>query len=89
MFEFKTVGGLADLKIRQFLGVDSLMYQSVEGLVDATGIAGKEFCLACFDERYPTPTPVDFSAPSEKVRHTDIGMEPYDHARIHAATKHE
>jgi amidophosphoribosyltransferase len=45
-------------EIRQFLGVDSLGYLSLEGMLHA---AGKEtgFCHACFSGHYPTPTPDD------------------------------
>src|SRR6478735_8221289 len=45
-------------EIRQFLGVDSLGYLSLEGMLQA---AGKEtgFCHACFSGQYPTPTPDD------------------------------
>jgi amidophosphoribosyltransferase len=45
-------------EIRQFLGVDSLGYLSLSGMLRA---AGKEsgFCHACFSGHYPTPTPDD------------------------------
>jgi amidophosphoribosyltransferase len=45
-------------EIRQFLGVDSLGYLSLNGMLQA---AGKEtgFCHACFSGQYPTPTPDD------------------------------
>jgi amidophosphoribosyltransferase len=45
-------------EIRQFLGVDTLGYLSLDGMLQA---AGKEtgFCHACFSGRYPTPTPDD------------------------------
>ena len=35
------------------LGLDSLHYLSVEGLVEATGLSADAFCLACFDGVYP------------------------------------
>ena len=35
------------------LGLDSLHYLSLEGLVEATGISADNFCLACFDGCYP------------------------------------
>ncbi len=43
-------------EIRQFLGVDSLGYLSLEGMLAA---AGKDtgFCHACFSGNYPTTTP--------------------------------
>src|SRR5918995_2102627 len=45
-------------EIRQFLGVDSLGYLSLEGMLTA---AGKDtgFCHACFSGNYPTTTPDD------------------------------
>ncbi|PCI37374.1 MAG: amidophosphoribosyltransferase [Elusimicrobia bacterium] len=48
--------------IRRFLGVDSLHYLSVEGLLHAVGeknIEKPSFCTACFTGNYPTPI-VDF-----------------------------
>ena len=45
-------------EIRQFLGVDTLGYLSLNGMLQA---AGKDtgFCHACFSGHYPTPTPED------------------------------
>ena len=40
-------------EIRKIIGADSLAYLSYENLIKAGG--PKEFCLACFDEKYPTP----------------------------------
>jgi len=42
-------------EIRKYLGVDSLGYLSVEGMVRATGRPMNEFCLACFTGDYPLP----------------------------------
>ncbi len=39
--------------IRDYLGLDSLHYLSVEGLVEATGLGRDTFCLACFTGEYP------------------------------------
>ncbi|MGE4559357.1 MAG: amidophosphoribosyltransferase [Desulfobulbus sp.] len=39
--------------IREYLGLDSLHYLSVEGLVEATGLPRDHFCLACFTAEYP------------------------------------
>lgn len=44
--------------IRKFIGADYLIYQTIEDLVDAVRIAKgpvKEFCTACFTNKYPTP----------------------------------
>lgn len=39
-------------QLREFLGLDSLYYLSLEGLVEATD-RENNFCKACFDGRYP------------------------------------
>ncbi len=39
--------------IRDHLGLDSLTYLSLEGLVEATGLGADSFCLACFNGDYP------------------------------------
>ena len=40
-------------EIRQFLGVDSLGYLSLEGMLTAAGPKSK-YCHACFSGEYPT-----------------------------------
>jgi len=40
-------------EIAEYLGLDSLHYLSLDGLVEATGLTKKDFCLACFDGNYP------------------------------------
>ena len=42
--------------IREFIGVDTLTYLSMEGLWEAVG-EQKRFCSACFDGKYPTAIP--------------------------------
>jgi amidophosphoribosyltransferase len=42
-------------EIRQFLGLDTLHYLSLEGLVEATGGRRDHFCQACFNGDYPVP----------------------------------
>ena len=45
-----------DIKqIADHLGLNSLQYLSLEGLVEATGMNRKDFCLACFNGDYPVP----------------------------------
>jgi len=46
-------------EIRQFLGVDSLGYLSLDGMLRASG-AHNRFCHACFSGAYPTPMQEDF-----------------------------
>lgn len=40
-------------KIAEYLGLDSLHYLSLDGLVEATGMDKDGFCLACFNGVYP------------------------------------
>ena len=42
-------------EIVKYLGVDSLGYLDVEGMIRATGRPANEFCLACFNGKYPLP----------------------------------
>jgi len=46
--------------IASFIGLDSLHYLSVEGMVQATGLPGENFCLACYSGAYPLPPPKSF-----------------------------
>jgi amidophosphoribosyltransferase len=48
-------------EIRDFLGVDSLAYLSVDDLVRAIDAPGAGFCSACLTGRYPVPVPVTLS----------------------------
>jgi amidophosphoribosyltransferase len=41
-------------EIRQFIGVDSLKYLSLEGMLSSMLLPRKEFCTACFSGDYPT-----------------------------------
>ena len=43
-------------EIRQFLGVDSLGYLSLDGMLAAAG-NDTGYCHACFSGKYPTTTP--------------------------------
>jgi len=61
--------------IRQYLDADSLVYQTLDGLVDATGGSKDEFCLACFTGNYPTNRPGDFECCPVAVRHTDTSTD--------------
>lgn len=47
-------------QVRQFLGVDSLAYLSLEGLLSAVGAARGDYCTACFSGDYPLPIDADF-----------------------------
>ena len=42
-------------EIREFIGLDSLGYLSIDNLVKAAEIPRGDLCLACFDGNYPVP----------------------------------
>jgi len=43
-------------KIAEFVGLDSLYYLSLEGMVEATGMKMDEVCLACYTGEYALQT---------------------------------
>jgi len=43
--------------IKNFIGLDSLKYLSLEGMLKSTLLPKDEFCTACFDGNYPTRVP--------------------------------
>jgi amidophosphoribosyltransferase len=46
-------------EIRDYLGVDSLGYLSMSGMLRASAGDPERFCHACFSNEYPTPVPPD------------------------------
>ncbi|HVO35209.1 MAG TPA: amidophosphoribosyltransferase [Gemmatimonadales bacterium] len=46
-------------EIAAYLGVDSLGYLSLEGMVESSAGDPTRFCHACFSTHYPTPVPSD------------------------------
>lgn len=42
-------------EIAKIINADAVCYQSIEGLVKATGFAEDELCTACITGKYPTP----------------------------------
>ncbi|MCC6355804.1 MAG: amidophosphoribosyltransferase [Verrucomicrobiae bacterium] len=50
-------------EIAKYLGVDSIGYLDVDGMIRATGRKGSEFCVACFTGDYP----VGFDARLDKM----------------------
>jgi amidophosphoribosyltransferase len=42
-------------EIKEYLGVDSIGYLTVERMIRATGQPENDFCLACFNRDYPVP----------------------------------
>ncbi|MEK6201051.1 MAG: amidophosphoribosyltransferase, partial [Desulfobulbaceae bacterium] len=47
-------------EIADYLGLDSLYYLSLEGLVEAAGLGKENYCLACFDGNYPVAPDLTF-----------------------------
>jgi len=47
-------------QIRDFIGLDSLKYISLEGMLEAMPLPRSEFCAACFNLKYPTDIPKGF-----------------------------
>ncbi|MFC1808265.1 amidophosphoribosyltransferase [Candidatus Omnitrophota bacterium] len=48
-------------QIRKFIGLDSLKYLSVEGMLKAMLLPKNDFCTACFTSKYPAKFPKRFS----------------------------
>jgi amidophosphoribosyltransferase len=42
-------------EIAQIIGADAVCYQSIEGLIRATGQTEDQLCMACITGKYPTP----------------------------------
>jgi amidophosphoribosyltransferase len=55
-------------QIRKLIGASSLGYLSIDGLSRAIGLNRDQFCLACFDGRYPIPIP-------DQVRMSKFALE--------------
>lgn len=68
-----------------FLEVDSLAFQTIDGLVDATGSGKESFCLACFNNDYPTLTPKEFDSGKVQRRLVDTSTHMYDVAGFPSA----
>ena len=43
-------------KMAEEIGADSLIYNTIDGVVRSIGIERKDLCLACLDQNYPTKT---------------------------------
>lgn len=46
--------------IAGFIGLDSLYYLSLNGMIEATGMCKDDFCLACYTGDYPIQPPENF-----------------------------
>jgi len=47
--------------IRRFIGLDSLAYISLPGMLAAMPLPGEDFCTACFSGSYPIAPGRDFA----------------------------
>jgi amidophosphoribosyltransferase len=47
--------------IARFVGLDSLHYLSLDGMVEATGFDKSKFCLACYNGEYSVPPDENFT----------------------------
>ena len=45
-------------EMAEHIGVDSLGFLSLEGLIEAVGLPKEKFCFACFTGNYPVPVPL-------------------------------
>lgn len=64
-------------EIRDFLEVDSLAYLPIPAMLEATGLNPDHFCVACFNNDYPTPTPDQFAPSKARTRHVDHSTTVY------------
>ena len=55
-------------EIRDYIGLDSLGYLSLDGLLKATRMKKEGFCLACFDGNYPTEIKEEVSKYSLEIK---------------------
>jgi amidophosphoribosyltransferase len=55
-------------EVGQRLNADSIGYLSIDGLIEAVGLPRSNFCLACFNNRYPIPVP-------RKLRGAKLALE--------------
>ncbi len=62
-------------EIAAFLEVDSLAFLPIPDMLEATGLEPDHFCLACFNNDYPTPTPNQFELHNQTHRHIDHSTE--------------
>ena len=54
-------------EICQYMGADTLNFQSLEGLIQATQMPQSELCLACLTGDYPLKMPPDFELLTQKL----------------------
>ncbi|MCF7908215.1 MAG: amidophosphoribosyltransferase [Candidatus Omnitrophica bacterium] len=55
-------------EVKKFIGLDSLEYLSLEGMLKSMPLEKDKFCAACFSGKYPTKIPKKFSKRSLERR---------------------
>ena len=76
-------------ELAEYLGVDSIGYLDIDGMVRATGLPMNEFCLACFNGQYPAPIDRDldkFIIERRSARSRALS-EPAEHPELFAGLK--
>ena len=74
-------------EIAGYLGADSIGYLSVEGMIKATGQPAENFCLACFDGRYPVTIPEGAGKHNLGKERTSLVPEPSPQAELFGKLK--
>ncbi len=64
-------------EVRDFIGADSLGYQSIEGLIKAVALPKDIFCLACFTGDYPIPVQLEMDKLALEAMSVDLEV-PFD-----------
>jgi len=62
-------------EIREYLGVDSLGYLSLDGLIRAVDLPRDIFCLACFTGAYPIPVQIEMDKLALEALHQEDLIE--------------
>ncbi|MFO7976528.1 MAG: amidophosphoribosyltransferase [Candidatus Hydrogenedentota bacterium] len=65
-------------QMQEYIGVTSLAFNTISSMVNATGLPEESFCLACFNNDYPTRTSKDFESTRNSPRHVDRSAEAAD-----------
>lgn len=66
-------------EIRDYLGVDTLAYLSLDRLIEATGATNAGYCTACLTGNYPVPVPVELSTAAGSTSDLSSADERGDH----------
>jgi amidophosphoribosyltransferase len=76
-------------EIGKYLGVDSIGYLDIAGMVRATGLPENHFCLACFNGDYPVPfdPELDKFIMERRKAHSHLLNENGDQAELFARLK--